>query len=318
MKANCSTDFLVRMFALTVCLPLGSFSLGCVSAGHSGSGGAGGGDTAGASGAGGVATGSGGQASGGSTGSGGVTGGGGSSGNGAGGATAGAGGSGGFALNCPAGAFFCSGFEDAALPATAMYLSSNDNNDPTKGLVFDKTNPHSGMQSLKFLPLTAYAQREVSVPAAQTFWFRAYLRTDVDIGGAAGSMHNVFFEAMWTSGQQDKGVEITEEDCELGANINDSRYGSNGTTNQPGCPTMPPLGTTLTAGTWHCIEGSFDGTQGNFQIFADGTQVLTQTGIAAAKQTFSALRFGYREYHPHDRTVWYDDLVVAPQRVGCP
>ena len=56
----------------------------------------------------------------------------------------------------------------------------------------------------------------------------------------------------------------------------------------------------------------------DIQIFADGAEVITQTGIAAAKPTFSTLRFGYREYHPHDRTTWYDDVVVAPQRVGCP
>ena len=315
MHAICSTRSLACVFAFAV----SGFSIGCVSAGHSGgSGGTGGGDS---SGTGGAASGAGGaQASGGATGAGGATSGSGGSSTGAGGtggaggAVSGTGGSGG----CPANAIFCSGFEDAALPANATYVSSNDNNDPTKGLVFDKTTFHAGMQSLKFLPLTAYAQRQVSVPAAPTFWFRAYLRTDVDIGGPAGSMHNVFFEAMYSSGQQDKGVEITEEDCELGANINDTRYGSNGTTNQPGCPTAVPLGTTLPANTWHCIEGFLDGTQGNFQVFANGTMVINQTGIAGAKQTFSALRFGYREYHPHGRTVWYDDVVVAPTRVGCP
>jgi hypothetical protein len=310
MHANCSTRSLAWMFAFAV----SSFSVGCVSAGHSG--GSGGTGSGGSNGTGGAASGVGGaHATGGSTGAGGTTSGSGGATTGAGGTVSGTGGA--AAGGCPANAIFCSGFEDAALPANATYLSSNDNNDPTKGLVFDKTTFHTGLQSLKFLPLTAYAQREVSVPAAPTFWFRAYLRTDVDIGGPAGSMHNVFFEAMYSSGQQDKGVEIVEEDCELGANINDSRYGSNGTTNQPGCPTAAPLGTTLPANMWHCIEGFFDGTQGNFQLFANGTMVINQSGIAGAKQTFSALRFGYREYHAHDRTVWYDDVVVAPTRVGC-
>ena len=311
MHANCSTRSLSWLFALAA----SGFSVGCVSAGHSGGGGgSGGGDS---SGTGGASTGAGGaHASGGATGTGGATSGsGGSTAGGTGGAGSGTGGSSG---GCPANAIFCSGFEDAALPANATYVSSNDNNDPTKGLVFDKTTFHAGLQSLKFLPLTAYAQRQVSVPAAPTFWFRAYLRTDVAIGGPDGSMHNVFFEAMYSTGQQDKGVEIVEEDCELGANINDTRYGSNGTTNQPGCPTTAPLGTTLPANMWHCIEGFFDGTQGNFQVFANGTMVINQTGIAGAMKTFSALRFGYREYHSHDRTVWYDDVVVAPTRVGCP
>jgi hypothetical protein len=307
-------------FFLTIgtALLAGSAVSGCVSASNSGGSG---GKSASDGGAGGNAGGANGQGSGGVTGSGGAIGGGGSTGSGGGGgAGQGVGGNGGsVAAACPMNAYFCSGFEEATLPVGATYISSNDNNDSTKGLLLDKTVFHAGQQSLKVLPLTAYSQREVSVPAATTFWFRAFLRTDLDIGGPAGTMHNAFFEAMWTTGQQDKGVEIVEEDCELGVNINDTRYGSNGTTNQPGCPTADPKGTILALNAWHCIEGYFDGSKGDFRIFANGAEVITKTGIAGAKQPFSALRFGYREYHaPRERNTWFDDVVVAPQRIGCP
>ncbi len=217
---------------------------------------------------------------------------------------------------CSADALFCSGFEDAGLPMGATYLSSNDNNDPTKGLAFDKTVFHGGAQSVEILKIASYAQREIVVPAAQLFWFRAYLRTDVAIGGAAGNNHNLFFEAAWPG--SDKGIEIVEEDCELGMNIMDTRYGSNGTMNQPGCPTAAPLGTQLAENVWHCIEGYFDGGKGDFRLFADGQEVITQTGVAGAKQPFSTLRFGYREYHERQRLVWYDDVVTGPTRIGCP
>jgi len=216
---------------------------------------------------------------------------------------------------CSPDALFCSGFEDAGLPAGATYLSSNDNNDPTKGLTFDKTVFHGGAGSVEILKIASYAQRELVVPAAPTFWFRAYLRTDVAIGGSGGSMHNLFFEAAWAGA--DKGVEIVEEDCELGMNISDTRYGSNGTTNQPGCPSAAPLGTQLAENAWHCMEGYFDGTKGDFRVFADNQEVITQTGVAAAKQQFNALRFGYREYHERQRLVWYDDVVTGPTRIGC-
>lgn len=236
---------------------------------------------------------------------------------GVGGAAGGAAGSGGSAGSggppmCPAGAFFCSGFEDAGLPMGATYLS-NLSMDYTSGAKLDTTLFHSGKQSLEILKNMSYSQREIVVPAAQKFWFRAYLQTDVAIGGPDGANHNVFFEAAYQGG--DKGVEIVEEDCELGMNINDSRYGSNGTSNQPGCPATPA--TVLDANKWHCIEGYFDGTAGDFQLYANGTKVIDQTGIAGAKQMFSTLRFGYREYHDHDRNVWYDDVTTAPDRVGC-
>src|SRR6185369_11894955 len=151
-------------------------------------------------------------------------------------------------------------------------------------------------------------------------------RTDVQIGGPDGKDHNLFFEAVdfdeTRSSQQNKGVEIVEEDCELGVNIDDSRFGSNGTTNQPGCPTADPKGAILAANAWHCIEGFFDGTKGDFQIYVDpksatDAPVIDRKGVAGAKRTFKRLRFGYREYHPHDRDTWYDDVATAPARIGC-
>ncbi len=197
----------------------------------------------------------------------------------------------------------------------ATYLSANDNNDASKGLTFDKTVFHGGAQSVEILKVASYSQREIVVPAAPTFWFRAYLRTDVAVGGASGDKHNAFFEVAWAG--SDKGLEIVEENCELGMNIMDYRYGSNGTMNQPGCPTSAPLGAQLAENAWHCIEGYFDGTKGDFRLFADDQEVITQAGVASAKQEFNALRFGYREYNERQRTVWYDDVVTGPTRIGC-
>ena len=216
---------------------------------------------------------------------------------------------------CPSGALFCSGFEDAMLPAGATYLSSNDNNDWTKGTALDKAVFHAGAQSIEILKIASYAQREVVVPAAQSFWFRAWLRTDVAVGGPMGTMHNLFFEAAYPGG--DKGVEIVEEDCMLGMNIDDTRFGSNGTKNQPGCPSSGDMGTQLAANTWHCIEGHFDGTAGNVELFVGGTQVMALTGESGVKKAFNALRFGYRHYHERQRLVWYDDVATATARVGC-
>lgn len=237
------------------------------------------------------------------------------------GATAGAAGAAGSAGSggpgaCPSGALFCSGFEDSTLPAGATYLSSNDNNDWTKGTALDKTVFNAGAQSLEILKIASYAQREVVVPAAQNFWFRAYFRTDVAVGGSGGNNHNLFFEAAWQGG--DKGVEVVEEDCMLGMNIEDTRYGSNGTKNQPGCPSSGDMGTQLAANTWHCIEGHFDGVAGNVELFVGGTQVMALTGEAGAKRSYTTLRFGYRHYHERQRLVWYDDVATAAARVGCP
>jgi hypothetical protein len=88
--------------------------------------------------------------------------------------------------------------------------------------------------------------------------------------------------------------------------------------NQPSCPTVDPKGAQVDANAWHCIEGFFDGTKGDFRVFLDTQEVITQTGVAGATHAFSGFRFGYREYHERQRLVWYDDVVTAPQRIGCP
>jgi len=84
--------------------------------------------------------------------------------------------------------------------------------------------------------------------------------------------------------------------------------------NQPGCPARrrrnwPP--------TLALSRGLLRWQEGDFRLFANGTEVITQTGVAGAMQQYSTLRFGYREYHPHDRIVWYDDVATAPDRIGC-
>jgi hypothetical protein len=279
---------------------------------------------------GGAGTGTGGAASGGTSGTGGdaTTGTGGAATTGTGGAAGvtdggqpvlDAGSDGGGSSACPSNAYFCSGFEEASgLPVGATYISSNDGTDITKGLALDTSvfnTAFGGKQSIEVLKIGSYSQRQIQIPAATTFWFRVYLRTDTAIGGAAGNNHNAFISPIWTG--EDKGVEIVEEDCELGVNINDTRYGSDGLTNQPGCPTAAPLGVQLAANTWQCIEGFFDGTKGDFTVYANGQAAITQTGIDGAKQAFNGLRFGYRQYHERQRLVWYDDVVTAPQRIPC-
>jgi hypothetical protein len=242
---------------------------------------------------------------------------GGASSGGAGSSTGGAGGtssSGGASSTgaCSSSAYFCSGFEDAALPTGATYVSSNDNNDWTKGTALDMTLFHAGKQSIEFLKIAAYSQRQILVPAAKTFWFRLYMRTDVTVNGPE---HNAFIAPIWAG--EDKGIEICEEDCQVAVNINDTRYGSNGLKNQPGCPTAEPKGTVLAANTWYCIEGYVDGTKGDLKVFVDSKEVISLAAIPEVQKTFNGLRFGYRGYHDHQRNVWYDDVVTAPDRINC-
>jgi hypothetical protein len=290
----------------------GSANSGGTMAGGGATGAGGANHSGGATGAGGITAAggtldSGGAGAGGSLGAGGANGRGGNSGAGGANSTGGTGVSTG-AGACPADAFFCSGFEDAALPATATYTS----NLPTPvEVVLDSSVHHTGTQSAKVNPGTSYVYRMLSVPAAKAFWFRAYLRTDVPIDQKA-TVHESFMGANWG---QDKGVDIVQEQCEVAVNINDNPVlGSNGQ-NPP--ITCPPDGQKIAANTWYCFEGFFDGGAGDLEIFVNGASIIKGTAIAQAKQTFTNFRFGYVEYNGTNRTVWYDDVATGPSRIGC-
>ena len=209
---------------------------------------------------------------------------------------------------CPADAFFCSGFEDTALPAKATYAS----NLPTPvEVVVDATVHNTGTRSLKVNPGTGYVYRMLSVPAATTFWFRAYMMSDVPIDQKA-TVHESFMGANWG---QDKGVDIVQEQCEVAVNINDNPVlGSNGQNPPITCPTG---GQKIAANTWYCFEGSFDGAAGNLEIFVNGASIIKGSAVPQAKQSFTNFRFGYVEYNGTNRTVWYDDVATAPGRIGC-
>ena len=204
---------------------------------------------------------------------------------------------------------FCADFETAGLPTGATFATYNDQF--ADAVKFDTTIFKGGKQSAKVLT-ASNSMRYIAAPAAQAFWFRLYMQTDVAVD-AMGQKHNVFVTAVWPN--EDKGIEIAEEDCAITVNIHDTRYGSNGTTNQPGCPTGANKGVQMDANKWYCLEGHFDGASGDVEVYVDGKEAVKVPGVA--KHPFNSLRFGYRNYNNRPRNVWYDDVVVSATRVPC-
>jgi hypothetical protein len=306
----------------------GSGSGGSASGGKVGSGGSGSGGTAsgGVVGSGGSASGgvvgsggnaSGGSASGGSVGaasggasSGGAPGSGGAAGGSRGsGGTTGAGGGGSGSSDCPAGATFCSDFEEASGPPTGATVRS-DGGMFGDLMALDKTVHHGGVQSLKVLPATggsAFRMLSVAVPGP-TFWARFFYRTDQDFGGMN---HDSIAQAM-TDPDHNKSttsVEVAEQFCQVLLNEHDAIFPMG----LSGCSTMGPV---LKAGDWHCMEVFVDGANGNVQVYADNNKIIDAAGWSHAKATFTTFEFGYASYANPGRTNWYDDVVVASARVG--
>ena len=72
----------------------------------------------------------------------------------------------------------------------------------------------------------------------------------------------------------------------------------------------------LPANTWHCIEISFDGTGQVQQLFVDGTQLINATNYPSATARVHELQVRVQSLHGPRAQMWYDDVAVAPTRVG--
>jgi hypothetical protein len=234
---------------------------------------------------------------------------------GTGGAAATGGGSG--SGDCPSNATFCSGFEESSGPPANMPVGTATveayNGTFTDLMALDTTVVHSGKQSLKVLSgSSGSAYRMLSVPIpGPTFWVRMYMRSDVTFGDMT-AVHNAFFQGMMTPDPNSAGqVQFAEQWCQVLLNVSDKLF-------PDGLSSCSTTGPTISANTWHCVEALFDGPNGNVQVYSDGTKLIDAQNWSYAKETYGAFEFGFHQYSGPARNLWYDDVVVAPSRVGCP
>jgi hypothetical protein len=291
------------------------------SGGNTGSGGSGsGGSSTGGN------TGSGGSSSGGNTGSGGSSSGGntGSGGNGSGGSSSGGNsGSGGAAgaggnTGCPSNATFCSGFETAGLPTGAVYMVNAAPGDWSRDFAIDTSQHHAGASSLLVKKSTASGTsgsmyEMLAVPAtAGAFWTRFWIESDMPIGGAD---HNAFAGGSVDDTPNGLMIEFAE-DQGIAFNTKDSDQWPAGYGYLTGGGTKLY---TLPAMTWECIEISYDGTGKEQQLFINNVQLIDAKNYPSTTEALTYFKFGFMAYHGPPRQVWFDDVAVAPTRIGgCP
>ena len=221
---------------------------------------------------------------------------------------------------CPANATFCSGFEVSTLPAGAVYKVNAAPGEWTRDFTVDSALFHSGKSSLLVKSGAASstsgsAYRMLAVPAPSgAFWVRFYIQqTELDLGGLE---HNVFASASASDEPNAASVEFAE-DVGLSFNTSDAVRWPTGYGRTMSGGTMP---FSLPKGMWHCIEISFDSQARQQQLFINGTQQIDAKDYPAAASVsagFKNFKFGFNQLHGPARSIWYDDVVVAPTRIKC-
>jgi len=246
-------------------------------------------------------------------GGGGGGGGSGSSSGGSGGSTGG--GSGGGVL-CPADATFCSGFEEATLPAGAVYKFNAAPGEWTRDFEVDTTLFRGGKSSLRVKAgeagaSGAYQMLAVPAPTA-TFWVRLYMQqSEVDIGEVK---HNVFGGAASTDEPNSSVMIEFAEDVGLALNTSDDVRRPDGYGYVNGTPT--PF--KLAKGMWHCIEINYDSAARAQKVFVNGELKIDATDYPkAVAEPVKIFKFGFNGLNGPPRKLWFDDVAVGPTRAGC-
>lgn len=241
-------------------------------------------------------------------------------GGGAGAAGSGAGTAGAVGVACPAGATFCSGFEDTTLPTGAVYKANAAPGDWGRDFAVDTTLFRSGRSSLRVKggdeAGISGMYRMVAVPTpGAAFWVRFYIQqTELDIGGMG---HNVFAGAAGSDEPNDAVMVEFAEDVGVAFNSKDVVRWPAGFGRTATGGTMP---FTLPKGMWHCIEISYDSATRVQKLFVNGTQQIDATDFPAASGVsvpFKNFKFGFNQLHGPARKVWYDDVAVAAARINC-
>jgi hypothetical protein len=76
-------------------------------------------------------------------------------------------------------------------------------------------------------------------------------------------------------------------------------------------------GVVFTPETWTCVEALFDPPRSTFDIWVNGKEVPDLHRTDWQQDPLGAFQLGYEEYAGPDADIWYDDVAVSAQRIGC-
>lgn len=309
--------------------------------GDPGSGGAssGGGLTTGGSSSGGTASGgepgagSGGSGPTGSGGAGGLGSGGGSGGLGTGGGSGGSG----QATGCAGADIYCDTFEGGSIDlAQWAVVGAAPEWDGAKG--------HSGTGSVRVEELGQtgrFLKHTSGFPVGGVLHFRAYMNFENPTTSMSGHTGFIVGASADTNGdelrfgQSSPGCVAPNQLLDLNHIPSDKTLCSSGYVSGGNPADAPdPDGHTLQADTWYCVETLWDKSFGEFRIWIDGTEIetlhaLTDNWCMATQDPsncpapspwpmdFQMVKFGNQGYNGGNGTIWYDDVALSTQPIGC-
>jgi hypothetical protein len=220
----------------------------------------------------------------------------------------------------------CDDFERGVVgvPPGGAWTVSSPNCSGTGSLAIDGTVAHSGSKSVKVSGAAGYCNHvffATSITAARPVtWLRFYVRLDT----ALGDGHTTFL-AMRDAHDA--------KDLRMGGQNRVLMY--NRESDDATLPEMSPAGAAKSiapnAGAWTCVESAIDQGNKTIRTWVDGVAIegladdgVPTTDVDAAWLRDTAwtpdlvdVRFGWESYGSQAETLWFDDVAIGTERLGC-
>jgi hypothetical protein len=216
-----------------------------------------------------------------------------------------------------AGLVFCDTFE-AATPTLSAPWSTSIIGGGT--VTVDSTTPaHSGIKSIHvsdgdadYDTLLVLHNASVLPAPAGRFYVRAFVR----LGAAMSAGHNTLILAdLFASQGQGNNLRLGEDYQMLMYTVMGDAHGALSNANYYNDGMLP--GVQFTAGAWTCLEVLLDSKKPEIDVWVGGMEIPDLHHTDFPLDDYDDLRFGFEKYAGPALDVWYDDIAVGTQPIGC-
>jgi hypothetical protein len=228
-----------------------------------------------------------------------------------------------------AGVLLYDGFESAAAgaaPDPSLWTVGSKDCSGAGTLTVDDTQAHGGHHSVRvdggggYCDHVFFSNASAIAQASPQVYARFFIRLSAPLGNG-----HVTFLAMKDQADGGNDLRMGGQDAVLIYN----RQSDDAT-----LPTLSPTGVAasvaVATSTWTCIELHVDEAAGTIETWVDGARVagLVENGTPVAdistqwlsrtwKPSLVDFRLGWESYAGQTMTLWFDDVAIGNQRVGC-
>ncbi len=216
------------------------------------------------------------------------------------------------------GLLFCDDFEAAKTAALPAPWSTSIVGSGT--VTVDSSTPaHSGTKSIHvsdgdadYDTLLVLHDASVLPAPGGRFYVRVFMR----LGAAMSAGHNTFLLAdLFATQGQHNDLRLGEDDQMLMYTVMGDAHGALSNANYYNDGMLP--GIQIAAGAWTCLEVLLDSTKPEIDVWVGGKEVPDLHHTDFPLDDYDNVRLGFEKYGGPAMDIWYDDVAIGTQPIGC-